>query len=101
MIKSPILNAFLATIYIVVVASIMKYGSDLPGPKDTILAPIAFISLFTLSAAVMGYLFVYQPLCFYLDGEKKKAVNFFLKTVGVFAVVTILMFLTLFLAITF
>ncbi len=38
------------------------------------------------SAASMGYLFLYQPLQLYLEGEKKKSVDLFLKTLGVFAV---------------
>lgn len=77
----------------------MFYGSKLLGPKDTILAPIAMISLFTLSAAMMGYLFVYQPLQLLLDGHKKQGVNLFLQTVAVFAGITVVIFLLLFLGV--
>ncbi len=89
MTKNPIINAFAATAYISVVASLMYYGSEYAGKaEDTILAPIAILSLFTLSAAMMGYLFLSQPLQLYLDGEKKQGVTLFIRTVGIFAVLT-------------
>ncbi|RJQ29898.1 hypothetical protein C4571_00570, partial [Candidatus Parcubacteria bacterium] len=58
--------------------------------------PIAALSLLTLSVAVMGYLFFYGPLQLYLGGERERAVNLFLKTVGVFAGITALVLLLLF-----
>jgi hypothetical protein len=53
-------------------------------------APIVIISLFTLSAAMMGYLFLFQPLQLYLDGKKKLAVNLFIQTLATFAGLTAL-----------
>lgn len=97
MTKNPFFNAIAATIYITLVAVFMFNGNKLFGPKDTILTPIAVLSLFTLSAATMGYLFLYQPLMFFLDGKKKHAVNLFLQTIGVFAGITVLVFVLLFL----
>lgn len=94
--KNPFINALAAAIYIVIVASIMYYGPMVTGQTKTILVPITMISLFTLSAAVMGYLFLYQPFQFYLGGEKKHAVTLFLYTVAVFAVITVLILLVLF-----
>lgn len=96
MTKNPLINALVATLYIVVVASVMDYGRNLNDQPHTIIVPIAVISLFTLSAAVMGYLFLYQPLQLYFDGAKKSAVNLFLQTVAVFASITALLFLILF-----
>lgn len=95
MTKSPILNALTATLYIVFVACILFYGTRSMGRADTIVAPIAGISLFTLSAAVMGYIFCYQPIQLYFDNKKKEAVNLFLHTVGVFGAITALAFLLL------
>jgi len=89
MTKSPWYNASAATLYIVVIGLVMNWGTQhAPKGGDTLLAPIAVISLFTLSAAVMGYLFCYTPAMLYFDGKKKKAVNLFLQTVGVFAFYT-------------
>lgn len=94
--KNPVINAFLASLYIVLVSLIMYYGTQLLGPLNTIIGPIAVISLFTLSAAIMGYLFCYQPLQLYFDNHKKQAVNLFLQTVAVFALITAFVFLLLF-----
>ena len=96
MTKNPFLNALSAAGYIVFVASLMYYaGQHTQGP-DGLIVPITMLSLFVLSAAVMGFLFFYQPVQMYLDGEKKGAVDLFLKTVAVFACITLV-----FLAIAF
>lgn len=99
MTKNPFINALAASLYITAVASIMTYGNKLFGAKDTILTPIAVLSLFTLSAAFMGYCFLYPALMLFIDGQKKKAVNLFLKTVAVFGGITLLIFVLLFLRI--
>lgn len=96
MTKNPFLNALAATLYITAVASLMFYGSKIENHVDTVAAPIAMISLFTLSAAMMGYCFVFMPLRLYLDGEKKRAANLFLQTIGIFAGITVLFFFILF-----
>lgn len=95
MTKNPLINAFAASGYIVLVVSIMNYlSARLKDTPDKVLAPIAALSLFTLSAAVMGYIFGSQPLQLYFEGKKKEAVDLFLKTVGVFAVITALILTT-------
>jgi hypothetical protein len=86
--KKPFLNAVAAAAYIVLVVFIMSSFVDRPGLESTLFVPIAMLSLFTLSAAVMGYLFLSQPIQMYLAGEKKQAVTFFLHTVAGFAVIT-------------
>ena len=74
----------------------MQIGTKLvPGP-DTILAPITAVSLFTLSAAVMVYIFGYTPFQLYFDGKKKEAVKFFLQTIATFGGVTFLILILLF-----
>lgn len=93
MTKNPFINAAAASLYIIGVATLMYNAKTFFGPKDTFLTPIAVISLFCLSAALMGYLFLYQPLMLSLDGHKKKGVNLFLQTVAVFAGITVIIFL--------
>ncbi|MFA6251101.1 MAG: hypothetical protein WC603_00515 [Candidatus Paceibacterota bacterium] len=82
--KKPFLFALLAALYIV----LLVLGANL-APKDmpdnTILIPMAMLSLLVLSVAVMGFLFFYEPLCLYMENKKKEAVVFFGKTVGIFA----------------
>ncbi len=96
MTTNPFVNALAALAYIVVVVLVMHYATKLPESGVSPIVPIAFISLLTLSAAVMGYIFLYQPLQLYFEGEKKQAVNVFLKTVAVFAGITVLLLLGLF-----
>lgn len=91
--KNPILHAVLANAYIIALVLGIFFGlapieeSQLPEYVQ-LLFPIVMLSLFTLSAAVMGYLFLGVPLQRYMDGKKKEALSFFFQTVGAFAVIT-------------
>ncbi len=89
MTKNPLINAVSALAYIVVVAEVMNYVSHLENEPETIIGPIAFLSLFTLSATVMGYLFLGQPLQMFLSGEKKEGATLFLQTLAAFAGLTV------------
>lgn len=89
MTKNPYKNAFTALGYIFLVALVLNFGERFASDKpDTFFAPVAFISLFSLSAAIMGYLFLGTPILMFLNGEKKEGVSLFLKTVVSFAVIT-------------
>lgn len=84
--KSPLSNATGAAAYIIGIATLLstigKYGHDKP---DNIIIPMFMLSLFVLSAAVMAFLFFYQPFRLYFDNKKQEALAFFGKTVGFFA----------------
>lgn len=86
--RNPAVNALAALVYISLVASVMFYGFEHDGPGKSLIIPIAVLSLFTLSAAVMGFIFGSQPLQLYLDGKKKEGVKLFLQTVVLFAGIT-------------
>ena len=97
MTKNPYQNALLAAAYIVFVVLLISYGPALVRDKpDTILAPMAMLSLLVCSVAFMGYIFFFQPVLMYLDGQKREAVEFFTKTLGAFAVITGIVVLTAF-----
>ena len=96
MTRNPIVNASAASVYIVAVAALLYYGRALVGEVDSFLVPIAFLSLFVLSAAVMAFLFLYQPLALYFEGNKMRSVNLFLQTVAVFGGITLLLIAALF-----
>lgn len=84
--KNPLINALGASAYIFLVGIVMNYLTHMQNHKpDTFFAPVALISLFTLSAALMGYFFIYQPVLLYLDGKKKEATTLFIRTVLIFA----------------
>ncbi len=88
MTKNPLLNALAAVAYIVAVSLSMFYGTQNLPKEDTIFAPIAALSLFTLSATIMAYVFFYNPVLLFLAGKKKEAIDLFLKTVGIFGAIT-------------
>ena len=98
MTKNPFLNALGAAAYITIVATLIFNGQKLFGKGgDTVITMISMISLFTLSAAMMGFFFIFKPIQMYLDGQKKEAVNLFVQTVGSFAVITLVFFCILYL----
>ena len=87
--RNPYINALLAAAYIVFVVLLITYGPAYVRDKpDTILAPMAMLSLLVFSVALMGYLFLLQPVQMFLDGQKHEAVELFTKTLGAFAVIT-------------
>lgn len=97
MTKNPLYNALSASAYIIIVVSTMTFVTQpLKNKPDTIFAPITVLSVLTLSVAVMAYLFFYQPLLLFIEGKKKQAVNLFIKTVGIFAILTAVVLVLLF-----
>lgn len=89
MTKNPIINAFSAIVYIVAVVSLLFYFSTFKGSDNSVMIPISILSLFVLSAAVMGYIFVYNPLQLFLEGRREEATSLFLRTLGTFAATTV------------
>lgn len=87
MTTNPFINALVASAYVTLVATIIM---SIP-PKVPLLAvagPVIFLSLFVFSAAVMGYLFLLQPLLMILRGETQQGIKLFLRTLGFFALVS-------------
>ena len=80
--KNQIYNALGVTVYIILLVSFVFYVVEqFESEGFNIIIPIIMLSLFVLSASVMGYLFLAKPLMLYFDGKKKKAVSYFFKTV--------------------
>jgi hypothetical protein len=101
MTKNPFYNALGAYVYIVLVVLAMNGISGVANEGNEIIIPIMMLSLFTLSAAVMAYIFCYQPLRLFLEEKKEEAVNLFIKTVGIFATITFSTVLLYFLIVKF
>ncbi len=89
MTKNPFINALAATAYITVIASIPSFASKMNIPEGGIIIPIFFLSLFVLSAALMGYFFVYQPIVLLIEGKQKEAAGLFLKTIASFVCIIV------------
>lgn len=94
--KNPFINALAAECYIALVVCLMTAIAEPNQPdSESVFIPMAMLSLFVLSASIMGFLFLAEPLQMYLDNKKKEAVTFFLKTVGSFALFTVIAFFLL------
>lgn len=86
--KNPLLNALSAMAYITCVASVLYYIPKTITPVDSLIVPIAFLSLFVLSTALMAYFFVYQPVVLLFENKPAEATRLFLATVLIFAGIT-------------
>jgi len=96
MTKNPLINAASALAYIILVVLVMTFVTQpLSNKPDTFFAPVTFLTVLTLSVTVMAFLFFYQPVLLFIEGKKKEAVNLFAKTVGIFAVFTMLVLILL------
>ena len=96
--KKPFLHALTAAVYIITIVLVIQvFGAALHDRTDTILIPMTMLSLFVLSAAVMGYLFLSEPFILYFENRKQEAVTFFVKVVGIFACFVIAFMVVLFL----
>lgn len=84
--KKPFLHALGAALYIVVIVFVVQaVTSALKSPDESIIIPMTMLSLFVLSAAIMGFLFLYEPLRLLVENRKQEAIVFFFKVVGFFA----------------
>jgi hypothetical protein len=82
--KKPFIYALAAALYIVIIVFVINTVTTvLPG--KTIIIPMVMLGLFVLSAAIMGFLFIFEPLQLYMENRKQEAINFFAKIVGIFA----------------
>ena len=70
-------------------AFIMFFGLDHKDQTPTVLIPIAVLSLFVLSAAIMAFIFFYNPAQLFLEGQKQHALELIVKTIGAFACMTL------------
>jgi hypothetical protein len=90
--RNPITNAVAATLYIAIVTrfirSIESIRHDTP---DTFIDGMGLLSLFTLSAAVMAFLFFYQPVRLLIEKKPREATAFLTRTLAVFGLITVLL----------
>jgi SNF family Na+-dependent transporter len=89
LVKISLTSSVLTTIYIAVVAYLMQNGEKFFGKMDNWLGPVAFLLLFVLSAAVVGWLILGKPITWYLNGKKNEAILLFKYTIGWLFLLTI------------
>jgi hypothetical protein len=92
---NPFANAIIAAAYIWGVVSLIQLISPGPDTPDTWLTPIMALSLLVFSVALMGFLFFYRPVVLLLENKKEEASSFFLKTLGTFGVITVVVITSL------
>ncbi len=88
MTRNPYLNALYASLYIVTFVTILQMTEKSGSGEDSFVIPIVMLSLLVLSVATMAFLFFFEPLQLFVDGKRKEAATFFLKTLGTFAGLT-------------
>ena len=88
MTRNPLINALAAAVYIALVATFMSYAPERLGINE-VFAITTFLSIFVLSAALMGYIFGYTPARLYLDGQKTEGAKLFLQTLAIFAAIVV------------
>ena len=84
--KQSLLHVVLAIAYIFGVAVFFRSAEFLLGKADNFFSPVIALMLLVLSAAIMAILFFGRPIQFYLDNQKKEALEFLGYTVLWFAV---------------
>jgi hypothetical protein len=95
-IKQAAFNALGTLLYIALIASGLFYAPKIfhtENTPDTVLAPIAILSLFVFSAALTSFLIFGRPILWYLDGKKKEAMMLFIWTLGIFLSITVAAFI--------
>lgn len=93
--KIAFLHSVGIILYIACVSFFMFFGEEFFGKEDTYLMPVVFLTLFTLSAAVVGSLMFGKPVMLYLDGKKRDAVQLAGATIGFLAIEAFALFIIL------
>lgn len=79
-------------VYVALVALFMQNAETFLGPQDDIVSIIAFLLLFTVSAAVVGSLIFARPALMAINGKKKEAITFTTATIGFLLVELVISF---------
>jgi hypothetical protein len=87
---NPFINGAAASAYIGAVVLFLHFIESIRhDTPDTFIDGMGAISLFVFSAAVMAVLFFYQPILMLIENKPSEAISYFLKTLGVFGVITV------------
>jgi len=96
LILDSLLNILGVSFYIFLVAQIMENGERWFGKlSNNILGPVAFLMLFTLSAAVVGGLIIGKPLYLFFNGQKKESARMVVYSIEWLFIITTVVFLIL------
>jgi hypothetical protein len=88
------LHALGVLAYVSLVSWVMHSLADSKMP-DNVLAPVAFLLLFVISAAIVGMLVFAKPVIMFLDNLKKEALLLAIYTICWLAVFTTIVFMVI------
>ncbi len=93
--KTPFQNSLGASVYIALVVSIINLlnyvETNTTSLAESFFFPLVFLSIFSLSVAMMAFFFFYQPIQLFLSNKKPQAATFFLQTAGYFGLITVIL----------
>ena len=75
--------------YVALVGFLMMNGDELFGKQESIVAIIAFLLLFVMSACITGILILGGPIWNYMEGNKKTAVKWLFYNLGWLVIITL------------
>lgn len=89
--KLGLLQAIGVTIYCGLVGLVINNGEKIFGQMKSPIGPIAFLTMFCVSALVCGLLVFKKPYELFFDGKKKEAINVVVYTaVSLFVILLVL-----------
>ncbi len=95
-IKRAIIDSIGTAAYIILIASFIYFlKSSFSDQKDTIITTVSALLLFVCSAAITGFLVFGKPIMLYVDGKKREAISLLGYTIGMLALITIIIFIFL------
>lgn len=98
MTNNPYINALATSGYIGLIALFIFNAGAMFDSVNASIVMVGMLLLFVTSAAITGYLVLYQPLVMLTLGKQKEAVTFFFKTIFTLVAITVVVFLILALA---
>ncbi|MEI6378264.1 MAG: hypothetical protein WCO55_01265 [Candidatus Falkowbacteria bacterium] len=87
--SSSLYCALGTAVYIGLVSWLLANANHIFGQMTGVVAPITFLLLFVVSAAITASLVLGRPLMMYLDGAKKEAVKHLFATIAWLLILTI------------
>lgn len=89
--KQGLLQALGVTLYCSLIGLVLFNGEKLFGQMNSLIGPITFLLMFSVSAMICGLMVFYKPYQLFLDDKKEKAASVVLSTVAyLFAILLIL-----------
>jgi hypothetical protein len=94
-IRHSLLEAGLAFIYVTLIATFFRNGNKLFAAEDNIGMPMLMLLLLVFSVAFMGVTIFGRSILWYLDGEKKPAIQLLFYKLAFMFIIVLLVFLIL------